>query len=101
MRTLDVSPVVALVAMMIVTYVTRISGVFIMARAGRSRRLEKFCHSLSGSVIVALLVPVIVSGDGIFRWAMAMAAAVMVVTGNSLLAMATGAALASLFRLWC
>ncbi len=101
MMPLEVAPMAAVAAMMTVTYITRISGVFIMARAGRSRRLEKFCHALSGSVIVALLVPVIVSGDWIFRSAMAMAAAVMVVTGNSLLAMVTGAAVASLCRLWC
>ncbi len=101
MVNLDGSPMAALAAMTIVTYGTRISGVFIMARAGRSLWLEKFCHSLSGSVIVALLVPVVVSGDWIFRLAMAMAAAVMAATGNSLLAMVTGAAVASLFRLWC
>ncbi|MCP4118828.1 MAG: AzlD domain-containing protein [Desulfobacteraceae bacterium] len=97
----DVAPMAAVAVMTIVTYLTRISGVFIMARAGRSRRLEIFCHALSGSVIVALLVPVIASGDWIFRLAVAMAGAVMAATGNSLLAMVTGAAAASVFRLWC
>lgn len=91
----------AVAAMAIITYLTRISGVFIMARAGQGLWLEGFCNALSGSVIVALLVPAIVSGDWIFRVAVAMSGAVMAATGNSLLAMVTGAAVASVLRLWC
>ena len=99
MISVELSPVAAVLTMMVITYITRISGVIIMARAGWNKRLEKFCTALSGSVIVAIVVPAIVSGDGSFRLAAGTAAVVMGMTNNALLAMGVGAVTASIIRI--
>lgn len=78
----------ALVVMALVTFVTRAGGLFIMTWIPVSRRVERFLDALSGSVMVALVVPMTLSGDLAMQLAVAAAVAVMLATRNAVLAVA-------------
>ncbi|ENO88500.1 AzlD family protein [Thauera linaloolentis] len=84
--------------MAVVTLATRWGGVFIMSFVPIGRRVRQFIGAMSGSVLVALLAPLAVQGDGGARLALATTAAVMLVLKKPLPAIAAGIAAAALFR---
>jgi uncharacterized membrane protein len=49
--------VLAILAMAVVTYATRIGGILLMARVSLSPRIEAFLRYLSGSVLIAIIAP--------------------------------------------
>ncbi len=49
--------------MALVTLFTRFGGVFLMSFVPINRRVEGFINGMSGSVLIALIVPMAVQGD--------------------------------------
>ena len=81
-----------------VTYLTRIGGLWLMAVIPLSKRVERFLEAMSGTVLVSILVPAAIRGDGSAALAIAGAATVMVLTRQSLVAVIAGVAIAALAR---
>ncbi len=91
---------IAILGMAAVTYLTRIGGLWLMAAIPMSNRLERFLDAMSGTVLVSILVPATLKGDGSAAIAIAGAVFVMVVTRQSLLAVIAGVAIAAIARQW-
>jgi uncharacterized membrane protein len=89
----------AIVIMALVTYLTRAGGVFVMARVPIGPRVERFINAMAGSVLVAVITPMAVHGDGGARMALVATAAVMLLLRKPLPAIAAGVLTAALWRL--
>jgi len=76
--------------MALVTLVTRFGGVWIMSFIPISPRVESFINAMSGSVLIAILVPVAVEGDLAARLALLATAVVMLATKKPMPAIAAG-----------
>ena len=55
--------ILIILAMALVTLVTRWGGVFVMSFIPIGPRVQQFISAMSGSVLVALLAPMAVEGD--------------------------------------
>lgn len=86
------------IVMAVVTLLTRWGGVFVMSFVPLGRRVRRFIEAMSGSVLVALLAPLAVQGDGGARLALLTTATVMLVSRKPLPAIAAGIVAAALFR---
>ncbi|CAM3355648.1 AzlD family protein [Halomonas lysinitropha] len=89
----------AIVIMSLVTYLTRAGGVFVMARVPIGPRVERFINAMAGSVLVAVITPMAVHGDGGARMALVATAGVMLVLRKPLPAIAAGILTAAMWRL--
>jgi uncharacterized membrane protein len=88
-----------LVAIMaIVTLATRWGGVFVMGFVPISPSVERFINAMSGSVLVAIIAPLAIEGDGGARLALATTAAIMLAFKKPLPAIAAGIVIAALWR---
>ncbi len=99
--TLALTPANALLAillMVVVTYLTRIGGVLIMARVPIGPRVERFIHAMSGSVLIAVVVPVAAEGDWGARIALLATLVAILITRKPLIAIAAGIVSAALWR---
>lgn len=85
--------------MAIVTLATRWGGVFVMSFVPINYRVQQFISAMSGSVLVAVLTPMAITGDNGARLALLTTAIVMLTLRKSLPAIATGILMAALFRL--
>lgn len=88
----------AILGMAAVTYLSRIGGVWAMSLVPLTPRVEASLKALSGSVLVALVVPATLHGGRDFIVAIGIAVALMALTGRSLVAMTCGVAAAALLR---
>jgi len=88
--------VIALMAL--VTLMTRYGGVFLMSFVPISRRVEGFINGMSGSVLVALIVPMAVEGDTAARLALLSSLLVFLLWKKPLPAIAAGIAMAAAWR---
>lgn len=61
---------IVIAAMTMVTLMTRLGGVFLMSFVPINRRVEGFINGMSGSVLIALIVPMAVQGDTAARLAL-------------------------------
>ena len=84
--------------MAVVTLATRWGGVFVMGFVPISPSIERFINAMSGSVLVAILVPLAFEGDGGARLALATTAAIMLAFKKPLPAIAAGIVIAALWR---
>lgn len=84
--------------MAVVTLATRWGGVFVMSFVPINYRVQQFIGAMSGSVLVAVLTPLAVSGDNGARVALASTAVVMLLVKKPLPAIAAGIVAAALFR---
>ncbi|MDO7896049.1 AzlD family protein [Pseudomonas citrulli] len=84
--------------MAVVTLATRWGGVFVMSFVPISHRVQQFINAMSGSVLVAVLTPLAVTGDNGARLALLTTAIVMLVLRKPLPAIAAGILMAALFR---
>ncbi|MCH8552654.1 MAG: AzlD domain-containing protein [Natronospirillum sp.] len=82
----------------LVAYMTRIGGVLIMSRMKIGRRAERFIYAMSGSALVAIVVPLAVEGDLAARLALATTAVVMLTTKKTLVAIMAGIVMAAGWR---
>jgi uncharacterized membrane protein len=92
----SISPITAVLVMMFVTYFTRVSGVLILKFFNRNETVVKFCRYISGSVIIAIIVPPLISGDLIYKGAVLVGTLFLIFTSNSLVAMLSGV----IFTIW-
>lgn len=90
----------AILVMALVTYLTRAGGVFVMARTPIGPRVERFINAMAGSVLVAVITPLAVHGDGGARLALVATLGVMLAIRKPLAAIAAGVLTAALWRLW-
>ncbi|ANC80610.1 MULTISPECIES: AzlD family protein [Pseudomonas] len=84
--------------MAVVTLVTRWGGVFVMSLVPINYRVQQFISGMSGSVLVAVLTPLAVTGDNGARLALLTTAIVMMALRKPLPAIAAGIVIAALFR---
>ena len=91
-------PLILVVIMALVTLATRWGGVFVMSFVPINHRVQQFIGAMSGSVLVAVLTPLAISGDNGARVALASTAAVMLLLKKPLPAIAVGIIAAALFR---
>lgn len=84
--------------MAIVTLITRFGGVFVMSFIPIGPRVESFINAMSGSVLIAILVPIAVEGDVGARLALVATAAVMLVLKKPMPAIAAGISVAAGWR---
>ncbi|WP_166360269.1 AzlD family protein [Pseudomonas akapageensis] len=89
---------VIILIMAVVTLATRWGGVFVMSFVPINYRVQQFISAMSGSVLVALLAPLAVTGDNGARLALLTTAVVMLLLRKPLPAIAAGIAVAALFR---
>jgi uncharacterized membrane protein len=93
-----IETVLAILAIGLVTYATRIGGILIMARIPVSPRIEAFLRYLSGSVLVAVVVPPVIATGPAAWLAVAATLAAMLKTRHALLSLVVGMATAATFR---
>ncbi|MFW3899736.1 AzlD family protein [Pseudomonas bharatica] len=91
-------PLILVLIMAVVTLATRWGGVFVMSFVPINYRVQQFIGAMSGSVLVAVLTPLAVSGDNGARLALASTAVVMLLVKKPLPAIAAGIAAAAVFR---
>jgi uncharacterized membrane protein len=96
----DAEALLVIAAMAVLTYGTRAGGFLVMSMVPLSPRLEAFLRHLSGSVLIAIIVPAAVTSGLAAILAIVAAVLVMRRTRNALLAMAVGIGLAALLRAW-
>ena len=87
-----------ILAMGAVTMATRWGGVFVMSFVPIGYRVRQFIHAMSGSVLVALLAPLAVTGDNAARLALFTTAVIMLTLRKPLPAIAGGVLAAALWR---
>ncbi|ERS81819.1 AzlD family protein [Halomonas sp. PBN3] len=87
-----------ILAMALVTLATRWGGVFVMSFVPIGYRVRQFIHAMSGSVLVALLAPLAVTGDTGARLALLTTAVIMLTLKKPLPAIAGGILVAALCR---
>lgn len=92
------SALAIILAMAVVTLATRWGGVFVMSLVPIGYRVRQFIHAMSGSVLVALLAPLAVTGDHGARLALLTTAVIMLTVKKPLPAIAAGIVAAALFR---
>lgn len=84
--------------MAIVTLATRWGGVYVMAFVPLSNRVKRFIQAMSGSVLVAVIVPMAVTGDSAARAALLTTTAMMLLFRKPLPAIACGVLAAAVLR---
>lgn len=89
------------VGMGVVTYLTRVGGVWAMEFIPITRRVEIFLRHMASSVIVAIVVGGAARGDVVANVALATSIVVMVVTRQTYLALTVAMVVAAAIRaLW-
>lgn len=94
----DSAAFLAIAVMAIVTYLTRVAGVWLVSLAPVTRRVERLLHHVSGSVLAALTVSVIFSGDIATAVGAGAAAIAMLATRSSITALVVGVLCAVIIR---
>src|SRR3546814_283993 len=90
---------VAVLVMAVVTLATRWGGVYVMSFVPISNRVKRFIQAMSGSVLVALLAPIALTGDNGARLSLFTTAVFMLLLNNPLPAISCGQLAAALVRL--
>lgn len=85
--------------MFVVTQFTRLGGVFITGFLPLRPRVMSFIDAMSGSVLVAVLVPVAVEADMAGRAGMLATGAIMLLAARPMVAVSTGILVTALMRL--
>ncbi|PAU79430.1 AzlD family protein [Halomonas salipaludis] len=86
--------------MVVIAYGSRVLGLLIMSNVPLGPRVRRFVDAMSSSVLIAVITPMIVHGDGGVRLAAIAAGAVAVGFRSPLASIAVGMMCAALWRLW-
>ncbi len=89
---------VAIVVMAITTVLMRAGGFWLMGRVPLTLRVRRMLEALPGSIVAAIVVPIVAKIGPAALLAVVAAAAVMVFRRNELLAVAVGVGAAVLAR---
>ena len=98
MATDGINGLLVIVLMGFVTLLTRFGGVLVMSVVPINRRVESFINAMSGSVLIAILVPVAAEGDVAARLALLATAGVMLAVRRPMPAIAAGISVAAGWR---
>ena len=98
MATDGINGLIVILLMGVVTLLARFGGVLVMSVVPINRRVESFINAMSGSVLIAILVPVAVEGDVAARMALLATAGVMLALRRPMPAIAAGIAVAAGWR---
>lgn len=90
---------VVIIAMALVTLATRWGGVYVMSFVPIGPKVKRFIEAMSGSVLIALLAPMAISGDMGARLALLATGIVMLVLKKPLPAIAAGILVAAITRM--
>ncbi|HEY7833202.1 MAG TPA: AzlD domain-containing protein [Ktedonobacterales bacterium] len=89
----------AITGMGLATYATRAGGFWLMGRVPIAPGVERWLAAVPGAILVAIVAPLVLASGPAGWLAVAGTALVAARTGNLLLAIAAGVALASVLRL--
>jgi uncharacterized membrane protein len=93
-----VASLVAIIMMIMIALVSRIGGLLIMSRVPIGPKVRRFVDAMATSVLIAVITPMIVDGDGGARVAALVAGAVAIWLRSPLVAIALGMISAALWR---
>ena len=97
-ETVGAGPLIIIFVMALVTLVTRWGGVWIMSFVPFNNRIKAFIQGMSGSVLVAILAPVALTGDIGAQMALFTTAVVMLAFKRPLIAITFGIVVSALVR---
>ena len=97
-ETSGLGALIIVLAMALVTLATRWGGIYVMSFVPISYRVKQFIQAMSGSVLVAIIVPMAVNGDSGARLALLATAVTMLLLKKRLPAITAGIAVAALVR---
>ncbi|MEA2576384.1 MAG: hypothetical protein QOH93_3682 [Chloroflexia bacterium] len=89
---------VTIIAMGLVTYATRVGGLWLMGRVTPSRRLEAWLQHIPGAVLISLVTPLALSNGPADALAAGVTGLVTARTHNLLLSIGAGVAAAWVLR---
>lgn len=92
--------VLAILLMVVIAYGSRVLGLLIMSNVPLGPRVRLFVDAMSSSVLIAVITPMIVHGDGGVRLAAVAAGAVAIGLRSPLASIAVGMACAAWWRWW-
>lgn len=98
MATDGINGLIVISLMAAVSLLARFGGVLLMSVVPINPRVESFINAMSGSVLIAILVPVAVEGDTAARMALLATAGVMLALRRPMLAIAAGISVAAGWR---
>jgi uncharacterized membrane protein len=88
----------AIAVMAVMNYLMRAAGFWVMAHVPLTRRTQRMLEALPGSIVAATVLPIVARSGPAAAIAVAAAAGVMILRGNSFLAVAVGVVTAALLR---
>jgi uncharacterized membrane protein len=88
----------ALLLMAAATFLTRASGFWMMAHVPLTPRVRRMLEALPGSIVAAIVLPIIARAGPPAMLGIAAAVAIMVLRRNEFLAVAAGVSVAALVR---
>ena len=97
-ETAGAGPLIIILVMALVTLTTRWGGVWIMSFVPFNHRIKAFIQGMSGSVLVAILAPVALTGDKGAQLALLTTAVVMFVFKRPLIAITAGIVVSAMVR---
>lgn len=93
-------PLGAIVTMALATYLTRVSGYWLMGRVPMTVRVRGMLETLPGAIVVATIVPLVARAGAPGMIGIAATFAAMLMRRNEFLAVAIGLTAIGLARLW-
>ena len=97
-ETTGLGPLMIVIVMALVTLATRWGGVYVMSFISFNNKIKAFIQGMSGSVLVAILAPVALTGDKGSQMALLTTAMMMLVFSRPLLAITLGIVVSALVR---
>lgn len=97
-ETVGAGPLIIILVMALVTLATRWGGVWIMSFVAFNHRIKAFIQGMSGSVLVAILAPIALTGDKGAQLALLTTAVVMLVFKRSLISITAGIVVSAMVR---
>lgn len=97
MRASETAAAIALMG--VVTYLTRVGGMWLLGLMNKTTTLQRFLNHLSGSILAALTVSVALGGDWARFAGVIAAGVVMLSTRRALLALVAGTLFTAIVRL--
>jgi len=89
----------AILVMAAMNYLMRAGGFWLMGHVPLTGRTQRMLEALPGSIVAATVLPIVVRSGAAATIAVAAAAGVMILRGNSFVAVLVGVAMAAILRI--
>ena len=96
--TIEPMAFLAIIAIAAMNYLIRAAGFWVMAHVPVTPRTRRMLEALPGSIVAATVLPIVARSGPAAAIAVAAAVGVMILRGNSFLAVAVGVATAAFLR---